>query len=130
MANDAPTPRPVLGTIGWTDLTTSDAAGLRDFYADVVGWTSEGCDMGGYEDFVMKAADGAPVTGVCHARGVNADVPPVWLIYVHVADLEAAVARTTAHGGRVVVAPRGAGGGRMAVIADPAGTVLGLYQAP
>ena len=29
-----------------------------------------------------------PVSGICHARGSNADLPPVWLIYITVADLE------------------------------------------
>ena len=102
---------------------------MRDFYAAVVGWTFEGLSMGDYDDYVMKASDGTPVAGVCHARGMNADIPPVWLLYVHVADLDASVHRAEVGGGRILVAPRGAGGGRMAVIADPAGTVLGLYQA-
>lgn len=120
---------PVPGTIGWADVTLPDAERARDFYALVAGWTHEPLDMGGYSDHVMKAADGTPVAGVCHARGVNADVPPVWLLYVHVSDLDAAVARAPAAGGRVVVAPRRAGNGRMAVVADPCGAQIGLYQA-
>ena len=122
-------PPPVMGTIGWTDLTVPDAPRLRDFYSAVVGWTGVGLDMGGYEDYVMQAADGTPAAGICHAGGVNSGVPPVWLSYVHVPDLTAAVAAAVTHGGEVLVAPRSAGGGRMAVIADPAGTVIGLYAA-
>ena len=34
------------GTIAWTDLTVPDAEGLRDFYEQVVGWSSEGLSMG------------------------------------------------------------------------------------
>jgi predicted enzyme related to lactoylglutathione lyase len=123
------TPPPTLGTIGWADVTIPNADDVRDFYAAVVGWTFEGLDMGGYADYVMKAADGKPVAGVCHARGVNADLPPVWLLYVHVTDLEASLGEVAARGGRVVSPARSAGGGRIAVVADPAGAVLALYQA-
>ena len=37
---------------------------------------------------VMDAHTG--VAGVCHARGANANIPPVWLVYFTVADLAAA----------------------------------------
>ena len=43
--------------------------------------------MGAYSDFVMNA-DGTPIAGICHARGANADLPPVWLIYITVDDLD------------------------------------------
>ncbi|MEZ6195786.1 MAG: VOC family protein [Planctomycetota bacterium] len=120
---------PEFGTIGWHDLTVDDASGLRDFYARVVGWEFSGLDMGGYEDYVMTApATGDGVAGVCHARGSNAGVPPQWISYVVVQDLEGAVARAVEMGGACVNGPRGAGGGRMAIIRDPAGAVLGLYQ--
>jgi len=44
-----------VGTIGWTDLTVSNAEEIRNFYSDVVGWTSDPVDMGGYNDFNMNA---------------------------------------------------------------------------
>jgi len=82
---DAPKP----GTIGWIDLTVEDAESVRAFYKAVAGWSADPVDMGGYSDFNMKpSADGAPVAGVCHARGSNADIPPVWMIYIVVADLD------------------------------------------
>ena len=79
------TPDP--GSISWTDLTVADAEAVRDFYQAVVGWAPEAQPMGAYSDFVMNA-DGAPVAGICHARGANAAIPPVWLIYITVEDLE------------------------------------------
>ena len=116
------------GAIVWTDLTVPEAEGLREFYTQVVGWRSEGCDMGGYEDFVMipaGASDG--VAGVCHARGPNADMPAQWLIYVRVADLEASAKRCRSLGGEVLVGPRSLGAsGEMIVIKDPAGAVMAL----
>lgn len=124
--------RPVVGTVGWIDLTVDDAAGVRDFYRRVVGWGSEGLPMadGAYEDYVMSSSAGEPVAGVCHARGANAGLPSAWLIYVHVADLDASLEACRRGGGTVVAAPRDFGGqGRYAVIRDPAGAALALYQA-
>ncbi|MEZ5980353.1 MAG: VOC family protein [Planctomycetota bacterium] len=122
------TKRPVVGTFGWTDLTVPDATKVRDFYTDVVGWSFEGLSMGDYEDYVMKAADGSAVAGVCHARGSNAGLPAAWLVYVYVANLDRSLERVRAHGGRVLHGPRDVGNGRMAVIEDPAGAAMALFE--
>jgi uncharacterized protein len=121
------TPRP--GTITWQDLTVSNAEALRDFYESVVGWTPEPLSMGAYADFVMKADD-EPVAGVCHARGINADLPALWLVYITVDDLDHSIAECQRLGGSVIAPPRGMGGGRFCVIKDPAGAVAALYQPP
>jgi uncharacterized protein len=117
------------GTIGWHDLTVADAPRLRDFYQQVVGWASQPLDVGGYDDFVMLPRGGdTPVAGICHARGVNTNLPPVWLIYFVVEDLDASVAACLRAGGEVLVAERHGGDGRYCVIRDPAGAVSALYQ--
>jgi predicted enzyme related to lactoylglutathione lyase len=118
-----------LGKIVWTDLTVSDAEGVRDFYERVVGWTHEDVDMEGYADYAMVTPGGSRgVAGICHARSINADIPPQWLIYITVANLEHSIAECTALGGAVVVPPREVGTDRMCVIRDPAGAVAALYQ--
>jgi predicted enzyme related to lactoylglutathione lyase len=121
---------PVAGTIGWRDLTVAPhlTDAVRDFYRDVVGWTVHEVQMDDYVDYAMLDATGAPVAGVCHARGVNAGMPPQWILYVHVADLDASLARVEAAGGRVVVPERPLGDARFAVVADPSDAVVGLYQ--
>lgn len=120
------------GTFGWLDLTVPDAESIRDFYAAVVGWTPQPLDMGGYADFVMATpGDGTGVAGVCHARGANAGIPPQWLAYVLVDDLDASRAACVARGGALVTEVRGAGaggGGGFCVIRDPAGAVIALMQ--
>src|SRR5690606_21936482 len=83
---------PDIGSVSWVDLTVSNAEEVRDFYREVVGWSSEDLDMGEYADYVMRSpATGEAVAGVCHARGVNAHLPAQWLVYLTVADLEASV---------------------------------------
>ncbi len=120
----------VPGSITWTDLTVVDAERVRDFYAEVAGWTFEGLNMGEYEDFVMKDRDGGAVAGICHARGMNTNLPPQWLIYITVENLDERVARCLQLGGSTIGDIRSAGGtSRYCVIEDPAGAVAVLYQA-
>jgi len=119
-----------VGSITWTDLTVENAERIRDFYSAVVGWTTSGVDMGGYDDFNMNDPEtGTPIAGVCHARGGNADLPPVWLIYVNVEDIEKSIARCIELGGQVISGPKGVvGQGRYCVIRDPAGAALALFE--
>ena len=118
------------GKIGWIDLTVPDADGLRDFYAAVVGWQPTPVDMDGYADYCMGPEGVAePVAGVCHARGVNAEFPPFWIIYITVPDAAAAAAKAVALGGTVITQHTGADGKAGTIIVrDPAGAYFGLYQ--
>ncbi len=77
---------------------------------------------------MQMPATGTGVSGICHARGSNADLPPGWLIYIIVADVDASAALCTANGGRLIVEPRGLAGGKFCVVEDPAGSIAGLYQ--
>ncbi|MDH3620331.1 MAG: VOC family protein [Gammaproteobacteria bacterium] len=118
-----------VGRIGWIDMTVDDADGLRDFYKNVVGWGVEDVSMGDYSDYSMTQPEsGEAVSGICHARGGNADLPGGWLIYITVADVDASEAACTANGGEVLVAPKGLAGGRFCVIRDPSGATAALYQ--
>lgn len=123
--------KPQVGAVGWQDLTVANAEEVRDFYQSVVGWKTEPVDMGGYSDFnlIPPGGEGA-VAGICHARGSNADLPPQWLLYFVVENLDASAATCADRGGEVVVAPRGLAGGRFCVIRDPAGAVCALWQPP
>ena len=118
-----------VGKIGWIDMSVDDADGLRDFYKSVVGWGSEAVSMGEYSDYSMTLPDSnEAVTGICHARGSNAELPGGWLIYITVADVDESAAACTANGGEVLVKPRGLAGGRFCVIRDPSGSTAALYQ--
>jgi len=120
---------PQIGKIGWIDMTVDDADGLRDFYQSVVGWETEAVSMGDYSDYSMIVpGSGEAVSGICHARGSNAELPGGWLIYITVADVEASAAACIDNGGDVLVAPKGLAGGRFCVIRDPSGAVAALYQ--
>jgi predicted enzyme related to lactoylglutathione lyase len=120
---------PEIGAIAWTDLTLPDAAGLRDFYGEVVGWHFAPVNMGDYDDYSMNTPENdRTVAGICHARGGNAKMPPQWLVYITVADVNASAIRCVELGGEVIVEPKDLGPhGQFCVIQDPAGAVAALF---
>jgi len=119
-----------IGSIGWVDLTVEDADAVRDFYREVVGWTASGLEMGGYEDYCMaEPATGKMISGICHARGANAELPPVWLIYINVEDLDQSLKRCTELGGQAITPIKTYGQqGRYCIIRDPAGAHAALFE--
>ena len=119
-----------IGSIGWADLTVKNAPQICDFYRRVVGWKVSEQDMGGYSDYCLSPpGTNDPVAGVCHAHGANADLPPQWLLYITVADLDRSIQRCLQLGGEVVAGPKNcAGDARFCVIRDPAGAVCALYE--
>jgi len=120
-----------IGKIQWQDLTVTNAIEIRDFYRKIIGWDCVPEDMGGYEDYHMiLPSTGNSVAGICHARGGNVDMPPVWLVYITVEDVDKSAKMCQDLGGEVVVGPGQMGGGRFCVIRDPAGAMCALYRPP
>ena len=123
-------PNDQVGRIAWVDLTVPDAESLSGFYQSVMGWSRSELSMGDYDDYCMnEPRGGETVAGVCHARGPNADLPPAWLVYINVADLDASLQACRAGGGAVVAGPKPMGAGRYAVIRDPQGAVCAIVEA-
>jgi predicted enzyme related to lactoylglutathione lyase len=119
--------------IAWVDLTVPDAPATRDFYCEVLGWSVQDIPMDDagetYADFNMLDTDGTPVAGICHARGVNHDLPPVWMIYLPVGDLALSLRHVREEGGRIIKAARNAAGEHtLAAIEDPVGACLMLVN--
>lgn len=120
----------VNGRFVWYELMTTDRAGARAFYSQVVGWKPLDSPVPGM-DYEMFAAGEAPVAGMIdqpeEARKMGA--PPSWIGYVAVADVDATAAKVTTSGGSVYVPPRDIPNmGRFAVIADPHGAALALWK--
>jgi len=117
------------GGIVWRDLTVDNAEEVMAFYREVLGWVVTEVPMGDYVDYALSPGEGQdPVAGVCHRRGPNGDLPPQWLLYASVASVNEAVERAVAQGGRVVRPPMQMGSATMAVVADPAGAAMALWQ--
>lgn len=122
--------KPELGSITWCDLTVPNADEVKDFYSKVVGWIPDPVSMGDYNDFSMIAPESGKVAaGVCHTKGTNAKLPPQWLIYITVKDVDKSVEQCLLLGGKVITEPRTIPGyGRYCVIQDPAGAASALFK--
>lgn len=118
------------GKITWFDLTVPNADEIKDFYSKVVGWKSEPVSMGDYNDFNMQInKENETVAGICHARGGNSDLPPQWMIYINVADIEKSAQECTSNGGELLTEIKSMPGyGKYAAIKDPAGAVAMLFE--
>ena len=119
------------GAPSWIDLMTTDQAGAVEFYRQLFGWETmvSGPEMGNYG---MAMVGDRPVAGIGPIPP-DQQFPPSWSVYINVSDVDTVVAAVTAAGGQVVapvmdVAGEGQHPGRMAIVADPSGGVLGLWE--
>lgn len=117
------------GAYGWLDLTVPNADEIRDFYSSVIGFSHTEIDMGDYSDFCMNSPDdGQTKCGICFSRGTNSELPPVWMVYFYVNDLDESLQKLTAANGKIISGPKTMGAAKYAIIQDPAGAYCGLYQ--
>ncbi len=114
------------GVPSWVDLGSPDLAKAKEFYSGLFGWECpEGPpEAGGYSVCLLG---GKTVAGL--GPQMNPEFPPVWMTYVNVDDADATVAKVSANGGMVCAAPMDVMDvGRMSIVADPVGAVIGLWQ--
>ena len=118
-----------IGTMAWLDLSVNNAEVVKSFYQEVIGWKVDNISMGEYDDYAMlEPINSEAVAGVCHAQGENKDLPPAWLPYFLVADIEQSIAAVQAKGGTLMTEIKAMGSDKYAVIKDPAGAVCAIYQ--
>ncbi len=118
-----------IGSYGWLDLTVPNASKIKDFYARVIGYEVEAVDMGDYSDFCMLSPTDRDVKcGICHARGINENIPVVWMVYFNVENLEERLTEVERMGGKVISAIRKMGEDKYCFIQDPAGAYCALYE--
>ena len=121
------------GTFSWVELSTTDPEGAKSFYSSLFGWKAEDMPAGDTgATYTMCKIDGKYVSAIqqifeeMRAQGV----PPHWMSYVTVDDVDMSADKVPSLGGTVVVPPFDVMDvGRMAVIQDPTGATLSLWQA-
>ncbi len=109
------------GAVGWNEAHVGDLAGAWSFYSEMFGWTKGAViPMGAMGDYALFQIDGKDVGGMMKKQEM---LPmPMWLYYFNVDGIDAAVARVTKAGGKVVMGPHQVPGGQWIVSAlDPQG---------
>ena len=117
------------GRFVWYELITTDMAGAKAFYTNVVGWGAQDASTSDLA-YTLFISEGTPVGGLMdlpeEARKMGAT--PRWMGYVSVNDVDATADRIKRLGGAVYVPPTDSNIGRIAVVADPQTATLGLVK--
>ncbi|MEA2420363.1 MAG: uncharacterized protein QOE60_2569 [Thermoleophilaceae bacterium] len=115
------------GTFSWTDLSTSDPDGAKAFYTELFGWDTEDNPIPDGGVYTMAARDGKAVAAMSATQ--QEGQPPSWNSYVTVDSADASAAAAKEHGGTVVMDPFDVMDvGRMALIQDPTGAFLAVWE--
>jgi len=116
-----------IGAPCWVDLMTSDTERARAFYGELFGWAAEepAEEFGGYFNFTKNGV----LVGGCMSSGADAPVTDVWSIYLASDDARKTIDTAAANGGQVAVPAMDVGDlGTMAMVSDPGGAVIGVWQ--
>lgn len=121
-------------TFPWHELYVPDADKAKQFYHDLLGFTSESFQVPGESsgmEYWMLANGGIPIAGVVQTAGQPdmEHIPPHWTVYIAVDDVDGAVAKCEALGGGVIVPAMDVPTvGRMAMLRDNQGAGFWVYK--
>ena len=112
------------GHVSYLEIPAADAENSAAFYEAVFGWAVERRENG-QRSFDHGSGDliGRWVTGRIASRD------PGWLPYIYVDRIDEVVERVMTRGGQIVKPPYPEGDLWVATVRDPAGNVMGVWQA-
>jgi predicted enzyme related to lactoylglutathione lyase len=119
------------GVPSWVDLTTTDEEAARNFYGELFGWEWAPSDTPQGGTYWMANLDGVPVAGLSSQQQESAGqgIPSTWNTYINVDNADKTTAKAVAAGAQVVAPPTDIGdSGRMSIVRDPSGAVIGMWQ--
>jgi predicted enzyme related to lactoylglutathione lyase len=124
-----PESEPQVGDVSWHELYTTDAEAALQFYTALFGWRpTESMDMGEMGKYHMFGRT-LPLGGMMKKPPELAHVPPHWMFYFQVPDINDGVSRVKANGGQVLNGPMEVPGGDWIInCMDPQGAAFSLHQ--
>lgn len=116
------------GALIWNECNTRDVPHATAFYRDAFGIVVE--PMEGAEGYYALNVDGKAVGGLQDmGEQFPEQVPPHWMAWFAVDDVDATVAKARSLGATITVEPQDILPGRMAAITDPWGAVFCILKA-
>ena len=111
------------GAFAWNELVTEDVETAKRFYADTLGWSYDSMPMPQGGTYWLAKLGDKMVGGLMTMEGV----PPMWLPYIEVDDVDARAAKAAAKGGEIMRPPFDIPDvGRIAILKDATGAAVGL----
>ncbi len=118
------------GSFCWIELATTDQNAAKRFYEALFGWSSVDSPMGPDEVYTTFTLAGRKAGAAYTVRPEHRGMSPNWMVYISTANADTTAARAAELGGKVVGGPFDvAEHGRMAVLQDPTGAMLSIWQA-
>jgi len=126
MSDNADMTGPQPGHFSWNELISTDTTASAEFYGSLFGWKTQPFGES-YMLFKLQPDDAMGLGGMMAAPAPG--MPARWLPYVVVADVDAALAKAVELGATALMPVMSVPDvGRITVIADPQGAVLGLHE--
>jgi predicted enzyme related to lactoylglutathione lyase len=121
------------GSLTWNELSTTDVARAGEFYESLFGWRVEPIDTGDFPPYWSIRHDGGSGGrngGIRELPKEHQDegVPSHWMPYFTVSSVADALATAAGAGGANLFGPLDLPQGRFAVIRDPQGAILGIFE--
>lgn len=117
------------GAMAWCEVNTRDASAASAFYRDVFSLDAQKLDDPSMTYFMLNQSE-APVAGVLQMNADWGELPPHWMSYFVVNNIDESSEVVKANGGKVAHGPFDSPYGRIAVIMDPQGAALSIIQPP
>jgi uncharacterized protein len=120
------------GSFCWIELATTDQNAAKRFYGRLFAWEASDTPIGPGEAYTIFKLGGCDVAGAYTMRAEqrSTGMPPNWMLYVAVNSADEAAGRASALGGKICMAPFDVFDlGRMAVLQDPTGAAISVWQA-
>jgi uncharacterized protein len=119
------------GSFCWIELATTDQNAAKTFYGALFGWTPDDMPMGPSGTYTIFRLNGRDAAAgyTLNSEQVAQHVPPNWILYIAVDNVDTSAAMVKDLGGKVIAGPFDVmDAGRMAVIQDPTGAYFCLWQ--
>jgi len=114
------------GTIGWRELMSPKPQESERFYGELFGWSIKTVPFGPTEYRLINAGE-KQIAGIMQFD--KPGIPPHWVSYITVADVDAAANAAKANGGTIANAPMDIPDvGRFSVLLDPFGAVSVAFK--
>jgi uncharacterized protein len=133
--SESDTPRcPKPGHVSWNELVSTDPKASAAFYEKLFGWEAapfvpKGAPPGGPPYLVFRTGSGDEMGAGGLMQAPAPGIPTHWLPYVIVENADQSLAKAVALGATALTPVMSIGEvGRIAVIQDPLGAILGLHE--
>ena len=117
------------GQFSWADLQTPSVDGAKKFYSSLFGWDMSDMPTPMGSPYTICTMRGQPIVGMGAQPPDMKGAPAFWSTYVNVDSVDAIATKVTSNGGKVVMPAMDVmTQGRMMMLQDPTGAMLGCWQ--